>query len=86
MQEKIILNDYLTSLNHSLSGYAGIISQTDNEQLRQTIQQMRNQDEVRQYTVYKKAKEKGYYKPAQPADQAEINVVKSEFTTSQTQY
>ncbi|MEW8956362.1 spore coat protein, partial [Clostridium sp.] len=73
MQEKDMINDYLSMINSSLTGYGGIISQTENQELRQTIQQMRNQDELRQYNLYQKAKEKGYYKPAQQATQTEIS-------------
>jgi len=80
MQEKEIVNDYLSSLNCSLTTYAAAISQTENEQLRQTFIQMRNQDEARQYAWFQKAKEKGYYKPAQPATPEEINVVKTELS------
>ncbi|AYE32965.1 spore coat protein [Clostridium septicum] len=83
MKEKDIMNDYLSMINSSLTGYASIIAQTDNQELRQTIQQMRNEDEIRQYKVYQTAKEKGYYKPAQPANQTEINTVKSELTANQ---
>ncbi|MGM9926453.1 MAG: spore coat protein [Bacillus sp. (in: firmicutes)] len=78
MQEKDMMNDYLEGLNSSLAGYASIIAQTENEQLRSTLQQLRNQDEQRQYNLFKKAKEKGYYKPAQPATPNEINMVKTE--------
>jgi len=80
MQEKDIVNDYLSGLNGSLIGYASVISQTENEQLRQTVIQIRNQDEARQYAWFKKAKEKGYYKPAQPATPEEINQVKTELS------
>ena len=83
MKEKDIMNDYLSMINSSLTGYASIIAQTDNQELRQTIQQMRNEDEIRQYKVYQTAKEKGYYKPAQPANQNDINTVKSEVTSAQ---
>ncbi|NFN64452.1 spore coat protein, partial [Clostridium botulinum] len=67
MQEKEMISDYLAGLNASLAGYGGIIAQCENQQLRETIQQMRNQDEYRQYNLFTKAKEKGYYIPAQPA-------------------
>ncbi|AYE35424.1 spore coat protein [Clostridium septicum] len=83
MKEKDIMNDYLSMINSSLTGYASIIAQTDNQELRQTIQQMRNEDEIRQCKVYQTAKEKGYYKPAQPANQNDINTVKSEVTSAQ---
>lgn len=82
MKEKDIMNDYLSMIKSSLTGYANIISETDNSQLRETIQQMRNNDEIRQRKIYEIAKQKGYYKPADPADQSEINAVKSQFTMS----
>jgi len=80
MQEKDIVNDYLSGLKSSLTGYANAISETDNPQLRQTLQQLRNQDEQRQYEVYQLAKQKGYYKPAKPADQTEITTLKNELS------
>ena len=80
MQEKDIVNDYLSGLNSSLTGYASIIAQTENQELRQTVQNMRNQDEQRQYAVFTLAKQKGYYKPAQPATENEIMTVKNEFS------
>lgn len=83
MNEKDMLNDYLSTLNSSLSTYANMIAQTNNQELRQTLQGMRNQDEMRQYKVYSIAKEKGYYKPAQPATQSEICTVKTELTSGQ---
>lgn len=85
MQEKDIMNDYLSMINSSLTGYANMIAQTDNEELRQTLQQMRNQDELRQYKVYQIAKEKGYYKPAEQATQNEISTVKSEFLMNKSE-
>lgn len=78
MNEKDIMNDYLSALKGSLTGYAAIISETDNPQLRQTFQDMRNMDEQRQYNVYQTAKQKGYYQPAQPASENEIMKVKNQ--------
>lgn len=80
MQEKEMISDYLGGLNASLAGYGGIISQCENEQLRSTIQGMRNQDEVRQYSLFKIAKEKGYYIPAQQATPNEISTVKQQLS------
>ena len=80
MNEKDIMNDYLSMINGSLAGYASIIAQTDNPQLRQAFQQMRDHDEQRQYKIYQAAKQKGYYKPASPAPQQEITTIKSELT------
>lgn len=83
MKDKDIMNDYLSMVNGSLSQYAAMISQTDNQELRQTLQQMRNQDEIRQYKLYNIAKEKGFYKPAEPADETNINTVRNEFISEQ---
>lgn len=80
MQEKEMISDYLAELNASLAGYGGIISQTENSQLRQTIQNMRNKDEARQYALFSKAKEKGYYIPAQQATPEEVNTVKTQMS------
>lgn len=80
MQEKEMVNDYLAGLNASLAGYGGIIAQCENDKLRVTIQEMRNQDEVRQYALFKIAKEKGYYIPAQQATPEEIATVKQQLS------
>ena len=78
MQEKEMISDYLAGLNASLAAYGGIISQCENQELRETIQNMRNQDEVRQYALFKIAKEKGYYIPAQQATPEEVATVKQQ--------
>lgn len=80
MQEKEMVSDYLAGLNASLAGYGGIIAQCENPELRQTIQEMRNQDEVRQYSLFKVAKEKGYYIPAQQATEQEIQKVNQDMS------
>ena len=74
MNEKDIMNDYLSMIKGSLTGYAAIISETDNPQLRQAFQDMRNMDEQRQYKIYQAAKQKGYYQPAQPASENDIMI------------
>lgn len=78
MQDKDMVNDVLSMINNSLTGYANVISQTDNMQLRQTIQQIRNNDETSQYDLYKLATQKGFYKPAIEAPIADVNQVKSQ--------
>ncbi len=79
MQEKDMVNDILSMINSSLSGYANIIAQCSDQNLRQTIQQIRNGDEQFQYDLYKAAEQKGYYKAAQPATSEEIQQVSSLF-------
>lgn len=80
MQEKEMISDYLAGLNSSLAGYGGIISQTENQELRQQIISMRNADETRQFNLFTIAKQKGYYIPAQPATPEEIATVKQEMS------
>lgn len=80
MNEKDMVNDYLSVLNSSLSSYGNVISQADNQQLRQALQQIRNTDEQRQYTLYQYAKQKGYYQPAAAAQPNEIQQVKSQLS------
>jgi len=81
MQEKDMVNDVLSTLNSSITGYASVITQASNMQFRQAIQQIRNNCEAFQYDLYKVAEQKGYYKPAQPASQSEIQQIKSQFSS-----
>lgn len=77
MEEKTIVADSLNAINSSLKSFGDMISQTENQQLRQTLIQMRNQAETCQYELFTIAKSKGYYEPAQPASEDEIRNVKS---------
>ena len=78
MDEKTMVNDILSGVKSELSTYQTVISETENMQLRQTIQQIRNNDESFQYELFKVANAKGYYKPAQTADVSEIQKLKNE--------
>ena len=78
MDEKTMVNDVLESTKAGLSSYQTAISETENMQLRQTFQQIRNNDESFQYELFKTAQAKGYYKPASQAQQSEIDKVKNE--------
>lgn len=78
MEEKYMVNDILESVKAGLTTYQGVISEAENVQLRQTIQQIRNSDETFQYDLYKVAQLKGYYTPAGKAPQQEIDKVKNE--------
>lgn len=75
-----MVNDVLSMMNSSLTGYANVIAQCSDQNLRQTIQQIRNSDEQFQYQLYKIAEQKGFYKPAQPATPQEIQEIRSIFT------
>lgn len=78
MQEKDMVNDVLSMINSSLTGYANVIAQTENQQLRQTVQQLRNGDEQFQFQLCQIATQKGYYQPAQRASQQDIQQTKSQ--------
>lgn len=78
MDEKTMVNDILAGIKSELTTYQTVISETENMQLRQTVQQIRNSDESFQYELFKIAQTKGYYKPAAPATQNEISSVQSE--------
>ena len=51
------------------------------KELKMTLKQMRNACEQSQEELYKIAREKSYYVPAQQATEAEIEHVKSLFTS-----
>ncbi len=78
MDEKTMVNDILSGVKNELTAYQTAISETANQELRQTMQSIRNSDEAFQYELFKVAQTKGYYKPAQPATITEINNVKNE--------
>lgn len=79
MDDKTMVNDVLSMINSSLAGYANIIAQTDNTSLRQTLQQIRNNDETSQFDLAKMAEQKGYYVPAATAPEAEVSKVRNQF-------
>ena len=78
MDEKTMVNDILNGVKSGLTTYQTVISETENMNLRQTIQQIRNNDESFQFELFKVAQSKGYYKSAQKATPAEIGNLKSE--------
>ena len=82
MQEKAMVSDALNSINADLKALADMISQTENQELRSTLQQMRNEAEKSQYELYNIAKNLNYYQPAQKASQDEINRIKNTFSQS----
>ncbi len=78
MDEKTMVNDVLNGTKEELKTYQGVITETDNMQLRSTIQQIRNDCESFQYELYRIAQTKGYYKPAEQATPQQITQVKTE--------
>ena len=80
MEEKYMVNDILANTKANLTIYQEVISEAENMQLRQTIQQIRNNDEAFQYSLYKVAQIKGYYTPSGQAQQTEIDRIKNEIS------
>ena len=78
MDEKTMVNDILSGVKSDLTAYQTAITESENMNLRQTFQQIRNNDESFQYELFKIAQTKGYYKPAQKATVTEINQVKTD--------
>lgn len=78
MEEKTMVNDILSGVKSDLTAYQTAISESENMNLRQTFQQIRNNDESFQYELFKIATSKGYYKPAAKATVTEIDTVKNE--------
>ena len=78
MEEKTMVYDILSGVKSDLTAYQTAISESENMNLRQTFQQIRNNDESFQYELFKVAETKGYYKPAQKATSTEIETVKTE--------
>ncbi len=78
LQEKEMVNDALSAAKSELTGYANVISECSNQQLRSTIQQIRDNSENSQYELYQIASSKGYYTPAAQASDSEIQDVRSQ--------
>lgn len=78
MEEKYMVNDILNDTKNSIKSYSGAIVETENIELRTTIQTLRNSLEGFQYDLFKVAESKGYYIPAQTAKPEEIDKVKND--------
>ena len=78
MDEKTMVNDALNSIKSELITYQNIINETEDLELRQTIQSIRNNNESFEYELYKVAQVKDYYKPELHATEIEIQNIKSD--------
>lgn len=77
MTEKVAMNDILSSINALIKQCEYAIEQSNNKNFRDTLIQSRNKLETIQWNTYLISKEKGYYVPAAPAGQADIDEVKN---------
>jgi len=80
MTEKVAMSDVLSSLNALIKQCEFGIEQANNKNFRDLLIQKRNIFENLQWDTYLIDKEKGYYVPAAPAGQADIEQVKNAIT------
>jgi hypothetical protein len=76
MNEKCTVNDTLSTLNSIINMLNYSIQQANNKNYRDELVVSRNTLEDYQWQLYLIAKEKGYYVPAAPAGQADIEQVR----------
>lgn len=77
MNEKDAVSDTLSSCKEIINTLTYSVMQSNNKNLRDTLQNFRDQMEALQWETYLVAKQKGYYVPAAPAGQADIDAVKT---------
>lgn len=77
MQDRDMVNDILAGTKSSINVYTHAIMETSNQQLRNTLIQLRDEAEKMQYQIYQMAEQKGWYMPAPQADQTDVNKIKS---------
>ncbi len=82
LQDKVMVNDALAMEKSSLTNYAKAITECSNVQLRQTLQQIRNDCETSQFNLYTMAESKGFYQRALDCDAREIQQVKDQLTSN----
>lgn len=82
MQEKDMVLDILSGTKASIGNYAKVITETADQNLRKTFQQMRDSDEKFQIDLYNIAADKGYYITSPMVNQEDANKVKSALTQS----
>lgn len=81
-EDKTMVADTLTGINGELVRFGEMIPQTENQELKTALKQIRTACEQSQEELYKIAREKSYYVPASKATQAEIDHVKALFTSA----
>lgn len=76
MNEKLAMDTTLSCTNTITTLINYSIQQSNNKNFRDTLIELRNKLEQLQWQVYLICKEKGYYIPAAPAGDADIQQVK----------
>ena len=80
MQEREILLDLLSGTKHSINCYTNAIMEGSNQQLRSTLQTLRDEAEQMQHQLYQMAEQKGHYHSAPGANQNDIQQIKQSLT------
>jgi spore coat protein CotF len=83
LQEKDMIADAINTTKASINCYNAAIVECANQQLRGTLQQLRNEAEQFQYQLFQIAQQKGYYNPAPTAKADDIQQVKSGLSSAQ---
>ena len=86
MTERDMVLDILTGVKASIANYAKVITECCDLNLRQTFQQMRNNDEQFQYDLYKIAEKKGYYIKSPTEEQEDCHNIKIQLTKALAQH
>ena len=76
MNEKLAMDSVLSCTNTIITLINYSIQQSNNKNFRDTLIEERNKLENLQWQIYLINKEKGYYVPAAPAGEADIQQVK----------
>ena len=84
MNEKTMVSDALVGVNGELKMFGDMIPQTENQELKQCLKQIRNQCEMSQEKLYQIAREKSYYVPAAKATKEDGDHVRSILTQPKT--
>ncbi|HLS52407.1 MAG TPA: spore coat protein [Tissierellaceae bacterium] len=82
MREQDIVNDVLEGTKASINSYTHAIMEASNQQLRTTLQTLRDEAEQIQYQIYQIAEQKGYYTPAPTASTNDIAEIKTSLKSS----
>lgn len=82
MQDKDMVNDILAGTKASINSYTHAIMESSNQQLRNTLIQLRDEAEKMQYQIYQMAEQKGWYMAAPQASQADVNKIKSSLSSA----
>ena len=84
LDDKTMVADTLAGVNGELTRYGGMIAQSENQELKQCLKQIRNQCEMSQEKLYQIEREKSYYVPAAKATKEEVDHVRSILTQPKT--